>query len=139
MQKIIINACHGGYGVSEKAMRLYAEKKGISCFVEVDDLFNTYWLVPEDERPAPLEGSDWHNATMDERKAWNVEYRSKTLNERDNDRSDPIMVKVIEELGKAADNRFSELKIVEIPDNVEWQIEEYDGLEWVAEKHRTWS
>ena len=30
-------------------------------------------------------------------------------------------------------------KIVEIPADVEWQIQEYDGMEWVAEKHRTWS
>jgi len=34
---------------------------------------------------------------------------------------------------------YSELKVVEIPDDVKWQLEEYDGLEWVAEKHRTWS
>jgi hypothetical protein len=33
---------------------------------------------------------------------------------------------------------FSELKIVNIPDDVEFQIEEYDGNEWVAEKHRVW-
>ena len=30
------------------------------------------------------------------------------------------------------------LKMVEIPDDVEWEIADYDGKEWVAEKHRTW-
>ena len=30
------------------------------------------------------------------------------------------------------------LGIVEIPDGVEWEIEEYDGDEWVSEKHRKW-
>lgn len=30
------------------------------------------------------------------------------------------------------------LKVVSIPADVEWQIEEYDGAEWIAEKHRTW-
>ena len=30
------------------------------------------------------------------------------------------------------------LGTVEIPADVEWEIGEYDGLEWVAEKHRTW-
>ena len=55
------------------------------------------------------------------------------------DRSDPILIQVIEELGEAAEGGFSELKIVDIPDGVEWEIEEYDGMEWVAEKHRTWS
>jgi len=30
------------------------------------------------------------------------------------------------------------LKIVEIPADVDWVLMEYDGCEWVAEKHRTW-
>lgn len=33
----------------------------------------------------------------------------------------------------------ADLKIVEIPDDVEWVIEEYDGIEYVSEVHRTWS
>jgi hypothetical protein len=37
-----------------------------------------------------------------------------------------------------ANGSFSRLKIVEIPDGVEWTIQEFDGNEWVAEKHRTW-
>jgi hypothetical protein len=27
---------------------------------------------------------------------------------------------------------------VEIPGDVSWHIGEYDGVEWVAEDHRTW-
>jgi hypothetical protein len=30
------------------------------------------------------------------------------------------------------------LKIIEIPDDIEWHIEEYDGLEHIDENHRTW-
>jgi len=37
------------------------------------------------------------------------------------------------------DGQFAELKIVEVPDDVNWYIEEYDGMEHVAERHRTWS
>lgn len=54
------------------------------------------------------------------------------------DRADPVLVQVVEELGDEADGEFSRLKIVEIPDDVRWFIEEYDGSEHVAEKHRTW-
>jgi len=54
-------------------------------------------------------------------------------------RDDPFLIRVLEELGEAANNRFCTLKIVEIPADVQWEIGEYDGLEWVAEKHRTWS
>ena len=54
------------------------------------------------------------------------------------DRTNPKLVKCVEELGEEASGRFSSLKVVEIPDDVEWEIGEYDGTEWVAEKHRTW-
>jgi len=53
-------------------------------------------------------------------------------------RNDQHLVRVAEELGDDVNGRFSELKVVDIPDDVEWQIDSYDGLEWVAEKHRTW-
>ena len=46
---------------------------------------------------------------------------------------------IVEYLGEDADNKFSELKIVELPNDVEWRIHEYDGMESVAEIHRTWS
>lgn len=50
------------------------------------------------------------------------------------------LVKVVEQLGSKADTKYSKLKVVEIPQDVVWQIDEYDsGVEWVAEAHRTWS
>ena len=54
-------------------------------------------------------------------------------------RNDPILVEIVEQLGEAADGNYAELKVVEIPDDVEWGIEEYDGDEYIAEKHRTWN
>ncbi len=54
-------------------------------------------------------------------------------------RDDPDLVAIVEELGEKASGRFAKLAVVEIPDDVEWGIEEYDGVEWVAEDHRTWS
>ncbi len=53
-------------------------------------------------------------------------------------RDDPDLIEVIEELGPMAYGDCAELKIVKIPDDVEWGIEEYDGIEWVSELHRTW-
>ena len=54
------------------------------------------------------------------------------------DRTDPILIEVVDELGILASDAYSELDIVDIPDDVDWYIEEYDGNEWVAERHRTW-
>jgi hypothetical protein len=53
-------------------------------------------------------------------------------------RDDPVLVRVVKELGKNANTDYSELEVIEIPDDVQWEIGEYDGLEWVAEKHRVW-
>jgi hypothetical protein len=54
-------------------------------------------------------------------------------------RDDPDLIEIVERMGAAADGPYAELKVVEIPDDVKWQVEEYDGKEWVAEVHRVWS
>jgi len=54
------------------------------------------------------------------------------------ERNDPSLVEVVNELGPKANGPLARLVIVEVPDDVAWDIEEYDGIEWVAEKHRTW-
>lgn len=52
----------------------------------------------------------------------------------------PNLILVVEELGEKANGEPAKLKVIEVPDGVEWQIERDDtGVEWVAEKHRTWS
>lgn len=53
-------------------------------------------------------------------------------------RDDPILVRIVQEMGARANGRSARLNVVEIPSNVEWVICEYDGNEWVAEKHRMW-
>ena len=49
------------------------------------------------------------------------------------------LVATVKALGTAANTRYSKLKVVEIPDGVNWSVHEYGGSEWVAENHRTWS
>ena len=53
-------------------------------------------------------------------------------------RTAPELIKCVETLGEKANGKYARLVIVEIPDNVQWEIEDYDGVETVAEKHRTW-
>lgn len=89
--KIVINACHGGFALSDKALEMYR--------TEVNDT---------------------------------------GIDDYEIERNDPVLIKLVEQLGVEANTRFSELKIVEIPDGIEWTICDYDGLEWVAEAHRTW-
>lgn len=61
------------------------------------------------------------------------------LSDHDISRDDKDLVEIVESLGKLADGFCAELKVVEIPEGVNWYIHEYDGMEHVAERHRTWS
>lgn len=58
----------------------------------------------------------------------------------DIDRTDAILVSMLEENPDLnfGQHLVSSLGVVEIPDDVDWEIADYDGKEWIAERHRTW-
>ena len=140
--KVVINNCHGGFSLSKEGMERYCEIKGIECWIEEDTQFKsmglyTCWLVPKEERVAS--SIDWHAMSMDERAEHNRKHSEQTIYCRDIERDDPALVQLVEENSGAYSGRCAQLAVVEIPDDVKWTIEEYDGNEWVAEVHRTWS
>lgn len=53
-------------------------------------------------------------------------------------RTAPELIQVVEELGIEANGVASYLGIVDIPDNIDWYISNYDGIETIEEKHRRW-
>lgn len=55
------------------------------------------------------------------------------------DRTHPSLVRAVEELGEKANGRHAKLKVVEIPDCVNWEITDYDGIETVREILREWT
>ncbi len=61
------------------------------------------------------------------------------LDESNIARDDEHLIEIIEEMGSEANGMYAELAIVEIPNCVLWEIEEYDGKEWISERHRIWS
>jgi len=143
IQRIVINDCYGGFGLSNEAVLRYLELSGIPVWNEAGTSVLRgfkYWLVPPGpERMTDVSSEDWHNMSMQERQAHNQKYDSQIFNERDIARDDPYLVQVVDELGSEAGGSHAKLKVVEIPGDVDWIIEEYDGNEWVAEKHRKWS
>jgi len=66
-------------------------------------------------------------------------YTGQDVGQHDIARDDPVLVRIVNELGSEADGAYATLKVVEVPGDVDWEIDEYDGDEWVAEKHRRWS
>lgn len=53
-------------------------------------------------------------------------------------RSHPLLIQVVEELGEEANGEDARLKIVEIPDNTLFYINNFEGSEWIEEAHETW-
>ena len=54
-------------------------------------------------------------------------------------RSDPNLINAIEKIGESNSGGWaSELEIVDIPDGIEYTIDDYDGFETVHEVHRSW-
>lgn len=117
--KIVISVCHGGFGLSREAAERLRDEGHPLAIKE----FKTRAEWTED-------GSGGRQSLLE---------LTENQRLRDIPRDDPALIRVVEELGKAASGRFAELKVVEIPDDVEWEIDEYDGSEQIAEKHRTWS
>jgi len=141
VQHIVINDCHGGFGLSAMAIERYHDIMNRPVWIETNrmcSLVKTVWLVPLDQRvelPGPKE---WQTMTDQEKLNYNDRYNNQVWSDRDLVRDDPVLIQVVRELGTKANAPVAKLKIVEIPASVEWQIEEYDGKEWVAERHRTW-
>jgi hypothetical protein len=133
--KVVINTCHGGFSLSPKAIQKIAERKGEKCYFLKSTWENgesKYSII--DGYPT---GLFWTASSTD-----NIEefdYEKHNIPSRPKDRTDPDLVSVVEELGEDANGAYSELKVVKIPSDIKWHIGEYDGAEWVAEDHRTWS
>jgi len=136
--KVVINKCYGGFGLSHEAMLRYAEIKGITVYPDKSEYgFETYYTVPAEQRTPSVD--NWYELPIEERQRLNEQWRSEQLYDRDIPRNDDALVQVVKELGsKKASGRVAELKIVNIPDGINWEVDEYDGLETVVETHRSW-
>ena len=60
------------------------------------------------------------------------------MNLHNEHREDPVLIEVVEELGERANSPFSKLVVVDIPDGMEYEIDEYDGLETLHQKVKKW-
>jgi len=115
VRDIVINTCHGGFGLSKQAQKNWLERNQIP--------------YTQEPREARYDNERWGPYILVNGLHWN---------DRDIARDDPILVAIVKEMGKDSWGDHARLKVVRIPADVEWEIQEYDGNEWVAEKHRTW-
>lgn len=139
MTKIALNREIGGFSLSHKACILLAEKKGWNLWWTLNDWdHREYHGKTDDEILAESPGYHFDYYIDYVRMYWKGDWSFPYIDDRY--RSDPELIAVIEELGDASAYRDGSIKIVEIPDDVDWFIDENDmGYEWVAEKHRIWT
>lgn len=155
--KVVINKCYGGFGISTKALMLLIERNA-DCIEKIPIMH--YYGGGETNKDFPCYDSKWKekfekdfsgNKTEDLGDGFYVFGFCETITDkefiyglenihRNNElRTNNYLIRVIEELGKEANGPHAELEIVEIPDDIEWEIDEYDGIESIEEAHRSWS
>lgn len=138
VREVVINTCYGGFGLSHEAVIEYYKRKGMKVYSFVDGRdengradfkhFEPYtgqadpFLIHYTSQPLKEDGTY-------------VEYSYLSV---DLQRDDPDLVAIVKEMGKKSWGHHAELSIVEIPADVGWEIEEYDGVEHISEAHRTW-
>jgi len=119
--KIVINGCYGGFGISKKCAEFMAKKGNKRAIGEL----KVFEESPNKDKYGI--GSGWYGYG-----------HVKGMEGMGYSRTDPDLIEAVESLGKDADGHHAELKIVEIPDGIKWEIDEYDGIEHIAETHQTW-
>jgi agmatine/peptidylarginine deiminase len=118
--KIVINDCYGGFSLSPKAELELLKRLG---YTNIQYLKNGVEVSLDDNH-------------------WNCDFYSNgelVWLTRTDDRTNPHLIDIVEEMGEEANGHCAQLKIIEIPDDVSYFIDDYDGAETVRETHRSWS
>lgn len=129
MTKVVVNRCYGGFNLSHEAILKLIEY-GMP-------VYHDWEPYDSNERPEVhiVRNPTWKG----KHSAFEKQYYISHIRHRMALRTHPLVVKVVEELGKKADGFCAGLEIRDVPrEPDELVIEEYDGLEWVSEKHETW-
>ena len=143
--KIILNKCYGGFGFSALAYEMYLKSIGKECYFYIQSKYNYSDGIEEYKKISTQQADvdkthicfyclnkDVGDVTNKFSNEWHVHLRDENI------RKDKNMIEIVEKLGKQANGKHAELEIVEIPDDMEWTIEEYDGIESLHEIHRSW-
>ncbi len=123
--KIVLNKCFGGFSVSLEAARFMAARGNEQAIAEVAE-YDSKLSDPTKQR--------------DLEKKYGVKFlgSGKTGDHGGYERNNVDLASAVEALGKKASGADADLRIIEIPDGVGYEIDEYDGMESIHEQHRSW-
>jgi hypothetical protein len=130
--EVLINACHGGFGLSDAAVE-ECIKQGMTVTKYGPD--GNYA-----DPTADFVDTSYDRSGKKEKWFGNRYHHVSCYGEDKSFRTNPTVIAVVKKLKEKANGVFSKLKIVTIPfeDLTGWQVSEYDGYECIEENHRTW-
>jgi hypothetical protein len=140
--EIALNKCYGGFAPSMLAYREYLKQKGKKSFFYKQTKYGFKEGKEEYERIKDISVTDtlcFYCYTKDLGKIIKkLPSRGMIYLRDDKLRKDKDFITVVKKLKKKVNSYYSKIKIVTIPDDMEWTIEDYDGIETLHEKHRSW-
>jgi hypothetical protein len=119
MVLVAVNKDYGGFSISKEVVDIMKSKGVPVDFSEQDEKDNKFF---------PVEEYGYHVYNE------NFGIESEDYNAC---RTFPPLIEAIRE-AKNPNGKMSDIAIIEIPDDVDWYIDEFDGYEIIREKHRTW-
>jgi len=137
--QIVINKCFGGFGLSPKAQKRYAELKGIELFFyqqtkwEYKDGIDEYTRITDVNQNDPFVQAVTGDLGETVESLGNNYWFDGNIS-----RDDITLVQVVKEMKKDANGPFANLRIIDIPDGIKWEIDDYDGMESIHESHQSW-
>jgi hypothetical protein len=118
--KVVLNKCFGGFSLSEEAV---------------------LWLREHGD-PEALKGHFKGEIYVEDGVTHTVNWDSAFgyyVHSEYSERNNPLLVECVEILGsKVASGKFAALVVVDIPDDINWDIDDYDGVETLHESHMSW-
>lgn len=107
MTKVVYNACYGGFSLSDEAIEMYLNLKGLK-YNKIQERWGSRYV---------LDGfKDFYDR-------------------RDIERHDPVLVEVLEKLGDRANGECAKLKIEDVASGLLYRITSHDGYESVDIKY----
>lgn len=147
--KVIINKCWGGFGISNEALKELV-KRNAKCIESFKPI--TYYGGDNEKFNRK---NDWEQKWKEDfagfidigegfkaHKYYDTIYKDGllySLISNNEVRTDKDLIEVVHQLKEKSFGKHAELKIVEIPEGTDWEIDEYDGMESVHEVHKSWT
>jgi hypothetical protein len=138
--KIVINRCFGGFSLSPAAEVELFEAGWREIGLPVAEYFGgrTEWIASELVKWREFVAGGMGASALFLTTFSKDETHCLRLPSGDATRADPRLVEIVGRMGEAANGSMAKLRVVEIPDGIEWVIDDYDGMESVKEAHREW-